>query len=249
MMRQVANCIMPCFDTTIRGLNRVGSPVGISDHVVMVTKSSPRAAIRRLLKEMTNLGLHVEICAPNRFSVLLGEIPALTYNGKPFVCFGVILTRTCSGTHAPILLRQMEIMGMRVINKLRAILSAIDKTHTMQLAATAGIPIPGTLIHSANNVVAEWTLGYPCIVKIPTGSCGRGVILINDANQLKAFFEFVNAIAPCTLLVQEYVADQIGADLRVLVVNGKAIGAMLRRSKNGEPRANASLGGVASLIL
>jgi gamma-F420-2:alpha-L-glutamate ligase len=203
----------------------------------------------RLSAELEACGFHVEICHPDRFAVTMGANLVLTYDGELFPLPDLILSRTGSGTgsHAATILRQMEAMGCVVVNSLHAIQAAMDKVHTMQKAAAEGLPIPQTMIHTAKNAVVGWTLGYPCIAKVASGSRGNGVFKCDDASQLKAFVGLMKVLDPKRpFLVQEYLGDRPGCDLRVLIIGGKAVGAMIRTSKDGDFRANISAGGMGA---
>jgi RimK family alpha-L-glutamate ligase len=112
----------------------------------------------------------------------------------------------------------------------------------MRKAAAGALPIPKTMVHSAREgLLAEWTL-FPCVVKVGTGSHGKGVIIIETASQLRALVDLMKTLDPKrTFLVQECMRR--GRDLRVLVIGGKAIGAMLRTAKDGDDRSGISAGG------
>jgi gamma-F420-2:alpha-L-glutamate ligase len=218
--------------------------------VVIFTKGRPSIyENRRLLESMTARGLDVEICHPDRFAVTMGANPVLTYDGALFPLPDLILSRTGSGTgsDAVAILRQMEAMGGAVVNSLSAIQVAMDKIYTMQKAAAEGLPIPRSMIHTANKgVIIGWTI-YPCIVKVATGSRGNGVFKCDDAAQLKAFVGLMKVLDPRRpFLVQEYLGDCPGCDLRVLVIGGNAVGAMMRSSKDGDFRADISAGGMGA---
>ena len=201
----------------------------------------------RLVEALTAVGLKAQICHPDRFAIAMGANPVLTYAGKKFLRPDLVLSRTGSGTgtHATTVLRQLEALGVPVVNSLGAIEAAMDKVHTMQIAACASLPIPRTLIHSQQKGASpDWAFGYPCIVKLATGSHGNGVIRCEGQTELRALIGMMKALDPKRpFLIQEYIADRPGSDLRVLVVGGKAIGAMLRQSEDGDFRANISAGG------
>ena len=124
----------------------------------------------------------------------------------------------------------------------------MDKAHTMQVAWCAGLPIPKTLIHTTRTRIgAAGDFGYPRVLKVATGSRGTGVVLCNDANQLDAQIGMIKTLDQNrSFLVQEYVRECPGRDLRILVIGGKAVAAMMREARNGDFRANISAGGVGS---
>jgi gamma-F420-2:alpha-L-glutamate ligase len=219
----------------------------LTKNVMILSKSSLAVHENHRLDEaLTALGLKAQIRHPDRFALTMGANPVLTYAGEKLQRPDLVLSRTGSGTgsHATTVVRQLEAMGVPVVNSLSAIEAAMDKVHTMQVAASASLPIPRTLIYSPQkSVLPDWEL-YPCIVKLATGSRGNGVIRCEGPTELKALIGMMWALNPKRpFLIQEYIADRPGSDLRVLIVGGKAVGAMLRQSEDGDFRANISAGG------
>jgi gamma-F420-2:alpha-L-glutamate ligase len=200
---------------------------------------------RRLIEALRARGLSVAVCHPDRFAVTTRGYPPLTYDRKPFEPVGLVLARTGSGTgsHASTVLRTMEAMGVRVLNPVSAIQAAMDKVFTIQVAVANKLPVPATMICAASEqALTEWRYGYPVIAKVVTGSRGTGVFRCDDWGQLKAFAALMRMVGR-PFLIQEYLGDRPGCDLRVLVVGGKAIAAMVRRALDGDARANISAGG------
>jgi gamma-F420-2:alpha-L-glutamate ligase len=242
---------MPFPDTTSCEPDHFARFVSYSDRVVIVTRGGEAVyETVRLSKALTDLGLRVQICHPDRFAITVGANPVLTYDGEIFQLPRIVLSRTGAGTgsHTATILRQMEAMGCVVVNSLSAIQAAMDKIYTMQKAAAAGLPIPRTMIHTAKRrLITEWTGGYPCVFKLATGSHGDGVFLCKTASQLKALVGMIRALDPKRpFMVQEYLGDRPGCDLRVLVIGGKTVGAMVRSSRDGDFRANISAGGMGA---
>jgi gamma-F420-2:alpha-L-glutamate ligase len=217
-------------------------------HVVIFTKSSPKArANARIAEELEFRGAKVSFCHPNRFALTVGDSPTLTYNGESFSRPDYVLTRTGTGVHAANILRHMEAIGFDVGNRIGPIQTAIDKARTILAASAARLPIPKSLILSGqDDVLGNWT-DFPAVVKLPTGSCGRGVILVESESQLKALIQMVRAVdvKRNPILVQEYVRDRVGVDLRVFIIEGRIIGVMERSATvAGEWRANLAQGAV-----
>ena len=87
-------------------------------------------------------------------------------------------------------------------------------------------------------------IGFPCVIKVLSGSYGKGVHLCRSVEEFHSFIQFVEALDPKkTIIVQKFMNNKIGTDLRVWVINGKVIGAMQRSSGNSDFRANISNGG------
>ena len=144
----------------------------------------------------------------------------------------------------------LERAGLRLFNSHAAIEACDDKMTTHVLLAGQGISmpktVPGLLCYNENASVGqksvlrvESMLGYPLVAKASYGSLGKAVYKIDDRTSLEAAM----ASLKCTPhLFQEYIAESVGRDVRVIVIGGKAVGGMLR-SSSGDFRSNIGLGG------
>jgi len=158
-----------------------------------------------------------------------------------------VLVRTGSGSNyfALAAMRQLENLGIPVINSSVSINRVKDKLETSQLLAKHGIPIPKTMLvrWPINEQLVDNEIGWPCVVKVITGSHGKGVYLCKDRSSFAELMELINSLSTNkSLIIQEYIGHKVGTDLRVWVVGGKVIGAMQRTSAN-DFRANISNGG------
>jgi RimK family alpha-L-glutamate ligase len=214
---------------------------------VVIISNSPSDRFR---EEFKARNVDVLVCHPKRFALTVGTSSILTYDKEVFVRPDFVVTRTGSGPFTPNIIRCIEASGIRVANRIGPILRATDKWQTMLAAAAEGLPIPKTMLVSHSDQLSEWT-EFPCIVKIPAGcSCGNGVVLVDTPSRLKAIFDMVKSIdlRQTPLMVQEYLGDRPGVDLRVMVIAGRAIGAMQRTAKKGEFRANLAQGAVGEHV-
>jgi len=164
----------------------------------------------------------------------------------------VVIPRTGSGTsyYAMSVLRHLERMHVPVLNTSDSIDAAQDKMYSTQILAQHNIPVPKTMLvrFPVDTSLVEKQIGFPCVIKILSGSYGNGVHLVQDANALEELMEFVsNLKSPLNILIQEYIGKYPGTDVRVLVIGGKIIGAMKRSSTDGGFKANISRGGVGSV--
>lgn len=164
----------------------------------------------------------------------------------------VVIPRTGSGTsyYAMSVLRHLERMHVPVLNTSDSIDAAQDKMYSTQILAQHNIPVPKTMLvrFPVDTSLVEKQIGFPCVIKILSGSYGNGVHLVQDANSLEELMEFVsNLNSPLNILIQEYIGKYPGTDVRVLVIGGKIVGAMKRSSTDGGFKANISRGGVGSV--
>jgi ribosomal protein S6--L-glutamate ligase len=147
-------------------------------------------------------------------------------------------------------LRQFEIQGVFPLNESVAIGRSRDKLRALQILAREGIGLPVTAFahgpKHAEDVLKE-VGGTPCVIKLLEGTQGRGVILAETDASAKSIIEAFSA-ANMNILVQEYVKEAAGTDVRALVVGGAVVASMKRSSKTGEFRANLHRGGKAEAV-
>ena len=146
------------------------------------------------------------------------------------------------------IIRELESNGVRVFNDSRSIETVKDKLHTQQLLAASDLPTPKTILYKdyADLELVERHLGFPVIVKTLAGTQGAGVCLVRDAEGLNDLFRFAQAAGVTSpTILQQFIADSRGRDLRVIVVGGKPIACMERASSSPEEfKSNISQGGV-----
>lgn len=146
------------------------------------------------------------------------------------------------------LIRQFELAGIKVINRSVAVRRAKNKLNTVQILTEAKIPVPKTYIvnHAEylDDVIND--IGrFPVILKTTTGSHGSGVSIIESRRGLKSIIDMITKNRDSEpLIIQEYVKESKGKDLRVFIIKKRIIGAMERiATKKGEFRSNFHLGG------
>jgi gamma-F420-2:alpha-L-glutamate ligase len=205
-----------------------------------------------LLESLRRYGIEAKLCHPDHFGIKVGAKLGLTYEGHPLARPALVLARTGSatGSHAEAILRQFELMGVPVVNPITAIQAAMNKAHAIQKMARAGLPVPLTHIHTSRKAlrkkVEQWKGGYPCVVKILTGSHGNGVIQVKSPSDLKAYIGFLKAVHHRDPFIIQQFVGRPGEDLRVFIIGGKAIGAMKRTATDGDFRAGISANGKGS---
>ena len=203
---------------------------------------------KRLIESLNQLNISAELRHPNKFDVIVNKGKGLRYEGEEFETPDLVLIRTGSATtdFMTAVIRQFEQENVYCVNSSNSINIAKDKLESYQRFVSNGLPIPNTMLikHPVDIKIAEDTIGFPCVVKVITGSQGDGVYLCETKKAFKKIMEFINKLnSPKTLIVQEYIGEQPGVDLRVLVVGGKCVGAMKRIAPEGDFRANISGGG------
>jgi len=204
----------------------------------------------RLIESFNSKGIEAEVVDPSSFDIIVNKDikQGLRYNGSPVELPNLLLVRFGAGISKFMLalIRQLEKSGVVCINSANAIETVKDKLYTSQILSSQSIAIPNTMMvrFPVDPEVVDEEIGYPCVVKIVTGSYGEGVYLCDRKKDFKKLMEFIETLKSSkTLLVQEYMGERPGEDLRVLVVGGKVIGAMKRSAPEGDFRANITNGG------
>ena len=202
----------------------------------------------RVEEEAPDLGITVSWLDPQHFDLLVdAETPKTFYRSRSFPTPAAFVPRTGSDTtmFARAIIRQMESDSeVAVVNSSDAIMAARDKLLAHQLLAAARVPFPRTVLARQPSDVAKMVRlvgGPPVILKLLSGTHGKGVMLAKDTDEIQASLETIWALNQ-TLLIQEYVDHAPGTDIRVLVLGGRVLGAMRRTAKLGRFRANVHQG-------
>jgi gamma-F420-2:alpha-L-glutamate ligase len=159
-----------------------------------------------------------------------------------------VFPRTGSGTsyYIKAVIRHFERMDIPVINSSDAIDNVKDKLYTHQILAQSNLDIPKTMLlrHPIDVDFVEKNIGFPVIVKKISGSYGRGVFLAENKKQLRQLVTMAELSKKSyDIIIQEFVKDTWGKDLRVFVVNNKVVGCMMRQATDEDFRANITRGG------
>lgn len=178
--------------------------------------------------------------------------PSIHYNGQDVSDIDAIVPRIGASVtfYGSAIVRQFEIMNVVSANPSQAITRSRDKLRCMQILSGAGIGMPVTGFarntHDVDDLI-RMVGGAPLVIKLLEGTQGIGVVLAETkkaaSSVIEAFFGLGNNI-----LIQEFIKESKGTDIRVFIVDGKVVGAMKRTAKDGEFRSNLHRGGTAQLI-
>jgi len=199
-------------------------------------------------------GIDARFLAPSQFDLIVtkGGRKSLLYDGGGVdLPDCVIPRRGSSSTYFTLaVIRHIERLGIPVLNSAQSIETAKDKLATMQILAANNIPIPKTMLAKfpldLGSVEKEFSL--PIILKTVSGSKGKGVFLCENRVQLEDLSDLmeISKDSKVNVILQEFISSSRGRDIRVIVVGGKAIGAMLRTATEGRVKANVHAGGSVS---
>lgn len=204
----------------------------------------------RFIEEADELGIDFSVVYADEVDLIVSrdDRKSIRYQNAIVSLPDVLLARTGSatGNYNLSVLRQFERLNVPTLPNSDSIIAAKDKMYANQIMAQAGLPIPKTMLtrFPSNCDLVEKQVGFPCVVKVITGSHGAGVYLCENKKQFNDLSELISALDfKNSMIVQEYVQFSEGRDLRVIVIGGRVIGAMLRQSTDGSFKANISRGG------
>ncbi|MBJ2174438.1 30S ribosomal protein S6--L-glutamate ligase [Aureibaculum sp. A20] len=146
--------------------------------------------------------------------------------------------------------RQFEMMKIFTATESQALVRSRDKLRSLQILARAGLDLPKTVFSNySKNVsnIIDKVGGAPLVIKLLEGTQGLGVVLADNRNSAESILEAFNGLQ-ARVIVQEFVKEAKGADLRAFIVDGVVVGAMKRQGKEGEFRSNLHRGGSANII-
>jgi len=200
-------------------------------------------------------GIRLDVLQPCKFELVVdaSERWSAIYEGRRLPKPDAIIPRTGSETSYFTLavLRHFERQGIAMVNGPTAVENVADKLQTLQILASAGLPIPKTILGKfpVDVGIVEREIGFPVVVKTLRGTRGKGVLLCNDRAQFDDLANLLDGSqSSADFIFQKYIKASHGRDVRVLVVNGRAIAAMERRSADGGFKSNISLGGVGTAL-
>ena len=178
--------------------------------------------------------------------------PSVHYQGEDLPKFDAIIPRIGASVtfYGAAVLRQFEVMGVYPLNESVAISRSRDKLRSMQLLARKGIGLPVTVFaHRTSNAeeVIKLVGGAPVVIKLLEGTQGIGVVLGETQKAAESIIQAFGGVNT-NILVQEFIKEAGGEDIRCLVVGDKVVASMLRKGKEGDFRSNLHRGGSASAV-
>ena len=184
--------------------------------------------------------------------VIESSKPRIIYKGEELKNIDAIIPRIGASVtfYGAAVVRQFEQMHVFSTVESQALVRSRDKLRSLQLMAKAGIGMPKTAFASSPkdiDAVIKQVGGAPVVIKLLEGTQGIGVILAETHNSAKSVIEAFLDVE-VNILVQEFIKEAKGADIRVFVVDGKIVGAMRRQGAEGDFRSNLHRGGTAKLV-
>jgi ribosomal protein S6--L-glutamate ligase len=221
---------------------------------IAVLSRNPKLYSTRRLVEAGTLRNHEMIVIDHSKCDLVIEkkAPKIYYKGELLEGIDAVIPRIGASItfYGTAVLRQFEMMGVFSTVESQALLRSRDKLRSLQVLSRAGLGMPKTAFTN-NSKGAEDLVkkvgGAPCIIKLLEGTQGVGVVLAETKSAAESVLEAFHGLN-ARVIVQEFIAESKGADLRAFVVDGNVVGAMKRQGKEGEFRSNLHRGGSAVLF-
>lgn len=222
-------------------------------NIAILSKGPKNYSTKRLKEEALARGHDVRVVDYAKCYVTLERgNPIVRYEGEEIRDIDVIIPRIASSLtkYGSSIVRQFEMQGVFTTASSIAIVRSRDKLRSTQLLARAGVGIPKTVFARDTadlDDVIEQAGGAPLIIKVARGTHGNGVVLAETKKAAQAVMQafYVEGVS---FVVQEYIAESAGTDIRAVVVGGKVVASMKRQSLDDDFRSNIHQGGEGTVI-
>ncbi len=221
--------------------------------IAVLSRNQKLYSTRRLVEAGLNRGHEMVVLDHTKCVLVIEQSrPHIYYMSEEVKGVGAVIPRIGATVtfYGSAVVRQFEMMKIFTAVESQALVRSRDKLRSLQLLARAGIGMPKTAFASnpkdIDNIIKQ-VGGIPVVIKLLEGTQGIGVILAETRNSAKSVIEAFLDVE-INILVQEFIKEAKGADIRVFVVDGQVVGAMKRQGAEGDFRSNLHRGGKASSI-
>ncbi len=221
--------------------------------IALLSRNTKLYSTRRIREAAEARGHEIQtIDVLRAYMNIASHHPTIHYKGEALTGFDAVIPRIGASVtfYGAAVLRQFEMMGVYPLNESVAITRSRDKLRSLQLLSRKGIGLPVTGFASKPDDIKDvikMVGGAPLVVKLLEGTQGIGVVLAETQKAAESVIEGFMGVK-ANILVQEYIKESKGADIRCFVIGGKVVAAMQRTAAPGEFRSNLHRGGSSSLI-
>lgn len=221
--------------------------------IAILSRNKNLYSTRRLVEAGEAMGHQVDVIDTlHCYMDITSSRPTVRYQGKELPKYDAVIPRIGASItfYGTAVVRQFEMMDTFSINESVAISRSRDKLRSLQLLSRKGIGLPRTGFANRPDKIKDLIKnvgGAPVVIKLLEGTQGIGVVLAETNKTAEAIVEAFMGL-DADILVQEFVKEAGGADIRCLVVGGKVVAAMKRQGAEGEFRSNLHRGGSATLV-
>ena len=229
------------------------APSGEPLKIAILSRSKTVYSTERLVEAAEQRGHNVQVTDTLRcYMNIATDEPTIHYRGEPLKDVDAVIPRIGASIshYGMAVVRQFEMMGAYTLNGSVAVNRSRDKLRSIQLLSRRGIGLPVTgFAHSPDDIpdLIDMVGGPPLVIKLLEGTQGLGVVLAETKKSATALIEaFISVDA--NIMVQEFIKEADGADVRCFVIGGEVIAAMRRQAAEGEFRSNLHRGGTAQPV-
>jgi ribosomal protein S6--L-glutamate ligase len=221
--------------------------------IAIISRNKKLYSTRRLIEAGKLHGHEIDVIDALHCDIdIASNRPAIRYKGEEIDHYDAVIPRIGASIsfYGTSVIRQFEMMGTYSINESVAISRSRDKLRSLQLLSRKGIGLPRTQFsNSSDNIkqLIKTVGGAPVVIKLLEGTQGIGVVLGETNKAAESIIEAFRGLK-ANILVQQYVKEAGGADIRCLVVGDRVIAAMKRQAQPGEFRSNLHRGGSAEIV-
>lgn len=222
-------------------------------HLAILSRNANLYSTRRLIEAAEQQGHSVRVVDTLRcYMNVTTSKPSIHYRGEELEHFDAVIPRIGASVtfYGTAVLRQFEMMGVYTLNESVAITRSRDKLRSLQLLSRKGIGLPITgFAHSPDDIpdLIRMVGGAPLVIKLLEGTQGIGVVLAETEKAAESVIQAFMGLK-ANIMVQEYIQEAGGADIRCFVIGDKVVASMKRQAEAGEFRSNLHRGGSAELV-
>lgn len=219
----------------------------------ILSRNAGLYSTNRLVQAGLERGHTVEVIDPLKCDLIIEKKnPSVYYKGRYLTTTDAIIPRIGASItyYGTAVVRQFEMMNTFTTTTSQALVVSRDKLRSLQILSKQRLGLPKTIFTNYSRDVPEvinHVGGAPLIIKLLEGTQGLGVVLAETPNAAESVIEAFNGLE-ARVIIQEYIKEAKGADIRAFVVDGQIVGAMKRQGKEGEFRSNLHRGGTAQII-
>ena len=221
--------------------------------IAILSRNPKLYSTRRLVEAAQGRGHTVKVIDVLRcYMNITSHRPSIHYRGEVLSGFDAVIPRIGASVtfYGTAVLRQFEMMGVYPLNESVAVTRSRDKLRSMQLLARKGVGMPVTgFAHNPDDIqdLIKEVGGAPLVIKLLEGTQGIGVVLAETTKAAESVIQAFMGLK-ANIMVQEFIKEAGGSDLRCFVVGDKVVASMKRQGPEGEFRSNLHRGGSASLV-
>lgn len=221
--------------------------------ICILSTSKTLYSTRRLAEAGEKAGHEVQVVNHKRcYMNIATHNPTIHYNGAALTDFDAVIPRIGASLtfYGTAVVRQFEMMGVYTLNESVAITRSRDKLRALQLLSRKGIGMPVSGVANSpgdTSDLLQLVKGTPVVIKLLEGTQGVGVVLAETRQAAESVIEAFRGL-DANFMLQEFIAEAKGADIRCFVIGERVVAAMKRQGKEGEFRSNLHRGGSAELV-